>query len=209
MSIGRIRSEHWKDVRLSFAPPTWADGRRARPLVMAIKWNPPDAPWIKLNTASLFNEQSSTTGGGGIIRDHLGRPMVAFSTPLKATSALKAELMIIFIFQGLAIARDYGLPIWCQFDASQAISLVGTKELGPACTRHSMARLIIVQRQCQCKFMFIHREGKKAAALMAKQSSEISSLEKYEGNSISRLLRAIIRLDQIGTPNIRVASDEE
>lgn len=76
---------------------------------MAIKWNPPERSWIKLNTDGAFAESTGKAGGGGIIRDHSGKMLAAFATPLDAQSAMEAELLAIHL--GLTVSREYDQPV--------------------------------------------------------------------------------------------------
>ncbi|XP_042023121.1 uncharacterized protein LOC121770456 [Salvia splendens] len=89
---------------------------------VAIKWHPPDDPWIKLNTDGAFLEASDKAAGSGIIRDHTGKVLSAFASPLEAHSALEAELLAIQL--GLELALEFNRPIWIESDAQQVVQLL-------------------------------------------------------------------------------------
>ncbi|XP_042041284.1 uncharacterized protein LOC121786722 [Salvia splendens] len=63
MANGIYKMKHWKGVRLKITIPSHAEPRRTRPLALAIKWYPPDDPWIKLNTDGAYMEASDKAGG--------------------------------------------------------------------------------------------------------------------------------------------------
>ena len=174
---------------------------------MIVKWLPPDDPWLKLNIVGEYNAESGLASGGGILRDHLGCLKLAICFPLRATSIFEAELMTIL--HGLQEVQSYNRPIVIESSVPLLIALINAKELGPAHSRVPMARLILAQRQTQSCFSFIQREGNKAACLMAKRGVDLAFTEKFDAISAPRLLRAMIRLEQMGTPNIRTADPEE
>ncbi|XP_042025139.1 uncharacterized protein LOC121807656 [Salvia splendens] len=72
MVNGCLKPKHWRGVKLGINIPQQAEAIRALPLAMAIKWEPPDPPWIKVNTDGSFNEAINKAGGGGVIRDFSG-----------------------------------------------------------------------------------------------------------------------------------------
>ena len=156
---GSIKPKHWKDVKLGVCSPNRDEGRRPIPRALAVKWNPPDQPWIKLNTDGAFAESTGRAGGGGIVRDHLGRMIAAFSTPFEANSALEAELLAIH--HGVSLARELAQPIWVESDAAQAISLAKGLSWGPAHIRRAMAHLALHRRHGDYRISFIHREGNR------------------------------------------------
>ncbi|XP_042035111.1 uncharacterized protein LOC121781439 [Salvia splendens] len=109
MANRSYKPKHWKGVRLKINVPSQVEPRRTRPLAMVIKWNPPDDPWIKLNTDGAYNEATDKAGGGGIVRDHEGNMLAAFAYPLEAHSALEAELLAIHF--GLLLTSEFRRPI--------------------------------------------------------------------------------------------------
>ena len=134
---GNLKAKHWKHVKLGVCRPGLAEGRMPIPRAMAVKWNPPEHPWLKLNTDGAFSESTGRAGGRGIIRDHSGRLIAAFTAPLDAHSTLEAELLAMH--HGLLLAREFAQPIWVESDAAQAISLAKGSGWGPAHSRRAMA----------------------------------------------------------------------
>ena len=203
---GSIKPKHWKDVKLGVCSPSHAEGRRPIPRAMAVKWNPPDHPGLKLNTDGAFSEITGRAGGGGILRDHSGRLLVAFTTPLDAQSALEAELLAIH--HGLTLAREFSQPLWVESDTAQAISLAKGLSWGPAHSRRAMAHLALHRRNGNFRITFTPREGNKAADFLAKMGLEIEEHTCFNAQTAPRMLRAIVRMEEIGIPNIRVCDED-
>ncbi|KAG6421540.1 hypothetical protein SASPL_118096 [Salvia splendens] len=201
MVNGCLKPKHWRGVKLGINIPQQAEAIRALPLAMAIKWEPPDPPWIKVNTDGSFNEAINKAGGGGVIRDFSGKMLVAFCIPFEAHSALEAELLAMI--HGLNIAKDFGLPIWIESDAEQAIKLINGAGWGPALAREAMAHLILLKRQLKFRATFIHREGNKAADFLARMGLGRDRGQQMQQDSVPRELADLVRMDQMGLSHVR------
>ena len=206
MANGGLKPKHWKDVKLGFCCPRQEEARRPIPRAMVVKWNPPDQPWLKLNTDGAYSETSGRAGGGGILRNHCGNLIAAFTTPLDAQSALEAELLAIH--HGLTLAWEFVQPIWVESDAAQAISLIKGASWGPAQSRRAMAHLALHRRHGNFRISYTPREGNKAADHLAKMGLEIEEFTRFNDQSAPRLLKAIVRMEEMGIPNIRVYEDD-
>ncbi|XP_042045568.1 uncharacterized protein LOC121791808 [Salvia splendens] len=201
MANGCLKPKHWRGVKLGINIPQQAEAIRALPLAMAIKWEPPDPPWIKVNTDGSFNEAINKAGGGGVIRDFSGKMLVAFCIPFEAQSALEAELLAMI--HGLNIAKEFGLPIWIESDAEQAIKLINGAGWGPALAREAMAHLILLKRQLKFRATFIHREGNKAADFLARMGLGRDRGQQMQQDSVPRELADLVRMDQMGLSHVR------
>ncbi|XP_042008835.1 uncharacterized protein LOC121757323 [Salvia splendens] len=198
MANGNIKPTHWRGMHLRMKPPTQAETRRPRPLAMAVKWHPPDQPWIKVNTDGAYADATKKGGGGYIL--------AAFSAPLEAQSALEAELLAII--HGTNLAKEFGRPIWVEADAEQVVKLINSTSWGPAHTRRAMTRIGILMRQHTIRTTFIHREGNKAADYLAKLGLDRTIFCRMSAETAPRMLKAIARMDEMGIPNIRVHDED-
>ncbi|XP_042000004.1 uncharacterized protein LOC121749504 [Salvia splendens] len=133
--------------------------------------------------------------------------LAAFATSLEAHSALEAELMAIH--HGLTLALDFGRPIWVESDAAQAVKLLNGSSWGPAYTSRILARIAIQKSQQITRTTFIHREGNKGADLLAKMGIESPESLRMNTSTAPRILKAIVRLEAMGVPNIRVQAEDE
>lgn len=156
--------------------------------------------------SGVFTAETGEAGGGGTIRDHAGNLLTAFATPLAAHSGLEADLLAIW--EGLWVAKGLGQVVWIESDTTHAISLITKKLLGPANIRHIMVKIPLTIREIKIKISHTPREGNKAAEFLMKTGLESPDFKHMEGQSIPRLLRAIIQLEKNGTPNLRTDSND-
>ena len=129
--------------------------------VEKVLWKPPDWPWIKLNTDGAFGGTANMAGGGGLVRDHLGRCLEAFCSPLAAVTGLEAEVKALL--EGILMAKTHGNCIWLEVDAEILCSLLDKGKLGPAYLRHDMVKIRVALREVSWRISHIRREGNKAA----------------------------------------------
>ncbi|XP_042005733.1 uncharacterized protein LOC121754412 [Salvia splendens] len=172
---------------------------------MSVKWQPPDQATLKINTDGAFSEATGKAAGGGLIRNHLGKMILAFATPLDTQSALEAELKAAHL--GLALARNFMQTMWLELDSEQVIKLTNGTAWGPAHVRHDIARLRALKCHTNFRASFIHREGNMAADFLAKLGMERPEFCQFNDSTAPRLLKAMIRMEEIGVPNIRVRGD--
>ncbi|XP_042051500.1 uncharacterized protein LOC121796785 [Salvia splendens] len=147
---GRARAKHFKDVRfegLTLPPPPRPKEPTRR--AVAIKWQPPDAPWLKLNVMGRYDATTDRASGGGIIRDHLGNMVGAFYTPIGAHSEQEAKLEIIH--RGMAFAERRGAFIWVESSSHQARAAIESRDWGPAACRHTMVRIQGIMKEGKFK----------------------------------------------------------
>ncbi|XP_042043395.1 uncharacterized protein LOC121788870 [Salvia splendens] len=207
MANGIYKKKHWKGVSLKITVPSHDELRSPRPLAVAIKWHPPDDPWIKLNTDGAFLEASDKAGGGDIIRDHTGKVLSAFASPLEAHSALEAELLAIQL--GLELALEFNRPIWIESDAQQVVQLLNSTRWGPAHTSRVVARILLLNRQRVVRLTYTPREGNRAGDLLAKMGIDSQNYCRMNAHTMPRHLAAITRMEALGIPNIRVQHDDK
>ena len=112
------------------------------------------------------------------------------------------------IHHGMALARELAQPIWVESDAAQAISLAKGLSWGPAHVCRAMALLALHRRHGDYRISFIHREGNRAADLLAKMGLELEEFTRFNAQTAPRLLKAIVRLEEMGVPNIRVHDED-
>lgn len=93
-------------------------------LWMNVKWLPPQAGWVRLNTDRAANLPSGIAGGGGLVRLEDGSWVTGFSKFLGNTNAYLAELWAVY--EGLCLLKDRGfLHVELQLD-----SQIGAKHFG-------------------------------------------------------------------------------
>ena len=113
---------------------------------------------------------------------------------------MEAEFLPIHL--GLRLAKEVGDHIWVEADATQAISTINSKRLGPAQIRHVMTLIIHIKQDCTTKFSSMPRERNKAAAALAKMGLESDQFLQFDRHSIPRLIKALLRLEKEGVPYV-------
>ncbi|KAK6803162.1 hypothetical protein RDI58_000946 [Solanum bulbocastanum] len=57
-----------------------------------VSWHRPPEKWVKINTDGRTIGSLGRIGAGGIIRDHNGEMVLAYTTPLKEGNSNQAEV---------------------------------------------------------------------------------------------------------------------
>ncbi|KAJ1431530.1 Ribonuclease H-like superfamily [Sesbania bispinosa] len=88
----------------------------------SVRWQPPDAGYIKVNVDGSCIISSGFCGAAGHLRGWDGQCLAGFSMNLGKVGVLAAELYAIR--QGLMICLDMGYSyIWCESDSMEAVRL--------------------------------------------------------------------------------------
>ncbi|KAJ1412363.1 Ribonuclease H domain [Sesbania bispinosa] len=88
-----------------------------------IKWIPPPTNWLKLNLDGAVSVLARLAGCGGVLRDHNGNFLGAFSAFLGDCSIMTAELRAILFGVKLAIQKKIANLI-IESDSSSAICFI-------------------------------------------------------------------------------------
>ncbi|KAJ1430383.1 Ribonuclease H-like superfamily [Sesbania bispinosa] len=88
----------------------------------SVRWQPPDAGYIKVNVDGSCIISSGFCGAGGLLRGCDGQWLASFSMNLGKVGVLATELYVIR--QGLMICLDMGYSyIWCESDSMEVVRL--------------------------------------------------------------------------------------
>ncbi|KAF9688547.1 hypothetical protein SADUNF_Sadunf02G0208300 [Salix dunnii] len=137
-----------------------------------VRWIKPNEHCFKFNVDGSFQGNSVVPSGGGILCDWHGNVNFFFFLPLKAKSALHAE--ILSLYHGLNICKDRGIGrVWIEMDALSVINLVQNRCIG---------------------------EGNQVADHLAALGSKAANL--HIGSSLDDFpsLRGLIRTDKLNLP---------
>lgn len=113
----------------------WTESRAAnlRPVAnqeaQTQSWSCLPSQSFKLNTDASLMVEGNRVGLGGVVRDHRGKAMVAFSNShhLNCWAEIAEALAIC---KGIRIARDNGLlSLIVESDASSVVSLINNRSL--------------------------------------------------------------------------------
>ncbi|KAJ6714204.1 RETROTRANSPOSON UNCLASSIFIED-LIKE PROTEIN [Salix viminalis] len=140
-----------------------------------VRWIKPKEPCFKLNVDGSFQGRSARSGGGGILRDWHGNVSFYFFLPLKAKSALHAE--ILTLYHGLRICKDRGISkVWIEMDALSVINLVQNRCIGSWEVCYSLQGIYDCLNSFQFHLSHIYREGNQVADHLAALGSKADNL---------------------------------
>ena len=75
--------------------------------VRSLRWRPSDPGWVTLNSDGCLKKAKGLTGGGWVMRDHMGKWLTDFSLRLGTCTVPAAALWALL--HGLHIAWDKGV----------------------------------------------------------------------------------------------------
>ncbi|KAJ6731270.1 REVERSE TRANSCRIPTASE ZINC-BINDING DOMAIN-CONTAINING PROTEIN-RELATED-RELATED [Salix viminalis] len=128
-----------------------------------VRWIKPKEHCFKLNVDGSFQGRSARVRWwGGILRDWHGNVSFYFFLPLKAKSALHAE--ILTLYHGLRICKDRGISkVWIEMDALSVINLVQNRCIGSWEVCYSLHGIYDCLNSFQFHLSHIYREGNQVA----------------------------------------------
>ncbi|CAN1197406.1 Putative ribonuclease H protein At1g65750, partial [Linum perenne] len=131
-----------------------------------IGWKAGPSDYITINTDGSVLHPHSHAVAGGILRNHLGRPICIFAANLGVCSIMKAELRAAEF--GLVIAWDKGfMKIHLQLDSLAAI----TASLGGHLSNHFASKVLryreLLSREWEVDLRHVYREENRAANYLA------------------------------------------
>ncbi|KAL6551326.1 hypothetical protein OROMI_021814 [Orobanche minor] len=168
----------------------------------SVRWSRPQSGWWKLNTDGAARGNPGDAAAGGIIRDHMGKPLIMFSEFLGVRTNNFAELYAIW--RGLEFCIDNHFDkVWVEVDSKIALSLIEH-----ATTTHWQLQSIIskirdFRGSIEIRFSHIFREGNAVADWLANLGCDRKDLFLQDVFSISGKLLGLIKLDKMSYPYIR------
>ncbi|PIN17586.1 hypothetical protein CDL12_09767 [Handroanthus impetiginosus] len=163
--------------------------------------DPTHGQW-KMNTDGAAKAGTGVAGAGGILLDHTGTALFAFTYFIGSGSSLEAELTAIFRGLHLAIARGH-TNLWLETDSQVALHLIhGTQQVS-----WKLLYLIEGIRQLMQHFQInashIYREGNRPADNLANMACNTRQSLVLQSEEFSRELRSLIMFDKWNLPSFR------
>lgn len=114
ISAGKLLKFQWKGCGNveDFNTNSWREAPCKQ--IRQVRWIPPDANWIKLNTAGVW--KGAEAGGGG------GNIQWGFAAKVVATSVLDVALQALSL--GLDNAREQQKSVWIELESKEVVSLL-------------------------------------------------------------------------------------
>ncbi|CAN1813110.1 Putative ribonuclease H protein At1g65750 [Linum perenne] len=172
-----------------------------------IAWEPAPPEWVTLNSDGSVISASGQAAAGGLIRDHQGRCLAAFTLNLGKCSITRAELR--GAVSGLQLAWEQGYrKIQLQLDSQCAVQLLqreGLEDHAHAATIMTATELL--RRNWEVQILHVYRESNHAADFLANVGHScplgFHSIEQSDPNLYYWLL-----YDQLGVSEERLILNE-
>ncbi|XP_060211737.1 uncharacterized protein LOC132639298 [Lycium barbarum] len=172
--------------------------------VTPVKWFPPRDGWLKLNTDGCSKGNPGLSGGGGVIRNHQGKLISAFSSPLGCMTNNLSE----------ATALQTGLK-WCIDNAIRKIevesdSLMLIKWIQNFASMPWNLQMVVMDIRTSLesfedfKIQHCFREANKVADTLANTGLECNQNIWYtDFTQLPRQAKGEFNLDKLGLPSFR------
>lgn len=165
-----------------------------------IKWVSPPWPSLKLNTDGACKLDGSS-GGGGVIRDHTGTVLIAFSHFYGQANSLVAEARALMDgIHYLHTLSDHSAHIECD---SQVLVRVINKDYQCPWSILPYAREIWRSLPPSDKIAHTYREGNKVADLLASLACSSKCNAYFSYVDLPSFIKGEARMDKLGIPSIR------
>jgi ribonuclease HI len=169
---------------------------------IAVSWEKPELGWFKLNTDGSSLVNPGISGAGGLIRDHKGNLIVAFSEYICIGSNNKAELLGVLI--GLRKCKAMGLRnIVIELDSSLIVTWFEKGSCRAWYLEDFWEEIVLLLSGLNTQFNHVFREGNQAADWLSKHGSA-GITHDYNSNNIPKELKGILRVDKCGLPCFRI-----
>ncbi|CAI0423001.1 unnamed protein product [Linum tenue] len=132
-----------------------------------ISWKPPPPEWVCLNSDGSVLPETGLGATGGLIRDHTGRCLSAFTLNLGACTITQAELR--GAVEGLQVAWDRGhRRVRVQLDSQCAVQLIRRTDTEEHHCAAILARFReLLSRPWEVLVEHVYREGNRCADFLA------------------------------------------
>lgn len=159
---------------------------------------------FKLNVDGASKGNPGLAGGGGLIRDHHGSLVLAYSHFYGPCHSLVAEARAMLDGLRYAAACDIKLHS-VESDSLVLVNIIKTSSISPWRLIPLISELRSLITFLEADIVHTYREGNHAADGLANHACKNRTSSFFLGNSdlLPPLVRGSCRLDKLGIPNIR------
>ncbi|XP_027076981.1 uncharacterized protein [Coffea arabica] len=169
-----------------------------------VRWEPKETGRFTLNTDGCSKGNPGLGGGGGVLRDSHGIPLIGFSAYLGETTCLSAEARALLIGIQTCIHRGFE-NLYIQSDSLVLIGILQKRIHCPWKIRREI-RQIWQFVEDPDRFAHCYREANTVADALSNVgvSHPEHQLKLYDSfHLFPTMARGAIRLDRLGMPSIR------
>ncbi|XP_071902759.1 uncharacterized protein [Coffea arabica] len=169
-----------------------------------VRWETKDSDRFILNTDGCSKGNPGVSGGGGVLRDSNGIPLIGFSTYLGETTSLCAEARALLI--GLQTCVHRGIDnLYVQSDSLILVGILQNRLQCPWKIRREIRQIWQLVKDPD-RFSHCYREANKVADALSNvgvlhPEHQIKFYEAF--SSFPTMARGALRLDRLGMPSIR------
>ncbi|XP_027118292.2 uncharacterized protein [Coffea arabica] len=182
----------------------WKIPSGGRVAYKVIRWETKETGRYILNTDGCAKGNPRVGGGGGVLRDSTGLPLIAFSAYLGETTSLRAEARALLI--GLQTCIQKGFEDICvQSDSLVLIGIIQRRTQYPWQIRREVNQIWKLVED-PARFSHCYREANTVADALSNVgiSHPQQQIKVYDTFSMfPRLARGAICLDRLGMPSLR------
>ncbi|KAL0444924.1 UNVERIFIED_CONTAM: putative ribonuclease H protein [Sesamum latifolium] len=169
---------------------------------LIVYWKKTNVGWVKLNIDRASRGNPGTSGAGGIVRNHMGQVLFAFTEPLGITNNIVAKLKALL--RGLQLCTKKGFTrIWIELDALHVIRLISSQNIGSWYLQSDIQKIRFYLAQLETKISHIILEGNQAADFLANQACATDNPSILFNEQLQDKLAGTIKLDALCLPYIR------
>ncbi|XP_027102724.1 uncharacterized protein [Coffea arabica] len=182
----------------------WKIPSGGRVAYKVIRWETKETGRYILNTDGCAKGNPGVGGGGGVLRDSTGLPLIAFSAYLGETTSLHAEARALLIDLQTCIQKGFE-DICVQSDSLVLIGIIQRRTQYPWQIRREVNQIWKLVED-PARFSHCYREANTVADALSNVgiSHPQQQIKVYDTFSMfPRLARGAICLDRLGMPSLR------
>ena len=169
-----------------------------------VRWETKESGRFILNTDGCSKGNPGLGGGGGVLRDSNGIPLIGFSAYSGETTCLCAEVRALLIGLQTCVHRGFG-NLCVQSDSLVLIGILQHRIQCPWKIRRDIRQIWQFVKDPH-RFSHCYREANTVANALSNVgvSHPEHQVKLYESfNTFPTMARGAIRLDRLGMPSIR------
>ena len=182
----------------------WSYSSHTEVTYKLVRWEAKESDRFILNTDGCSKGNPGVSGGGGVLRDSNGIPLIGFSAYLGETTSLCAEVRALLIGLQTCVHRGFQ-NLYVQSDSLLLVGILQNRIQCPWKIRREIRQIWQLVKDPD-RFSHCYREANKVADALSNVGvfHPEHQVKLYEAfNSFPTMARGAIRLDRLGMPSIR------
>lgn len=172
--------------------------------IIPVIWNNPTFGEFKLNVDGCSKGNPGNAGGGGILRDHLGHMVMAFTVYLGCCSNNSAEVQASKT--GMRLCLDHGFnKLTIESDSLLVLQMIKGEISTAWQIREEVKEIQAMNTDGQFQFTHTFREGNIPADLLANLAERDRKKQFFIGAiNMPRQITSSVKNDELRRPSFRI-----